>query len=111
MGKDEHTNAVVTPEGTTKVRDATTGNMVDRRVEVDHITSIGEMHANKKAQLGMGTVIDGHVDVTRIREMVNHDDNLALTNQPANGSKNTRISSNGLRQCEMMALLTQNILV
>lgn len=85
--KDEYTNAAVTADGTTMVRDAATGEMVKRRVELDHITSIGETHANKKAQLGMGVVKDGQADVTRLREMVNHDDNLALTNQPANGSK------------------------
>lgn len=87
QGKDEYTGAAVTREGTTYVRDAATGNTVEVRVELDHITSIGETHANKKVQLGMGVVKDGEADVSRIRNMVNHDDNLALTNQPANGSK------------------------
>ncbi|EMA4529216.1 TPA: hypothetical protein ACQGUY_005792 [Pseudomonas aeruginosa] len=87
-GRDEYTGADVSADGTTTVK---SGDVVS--VELDHVVSIGETHATPKNHLALGKVVvdpatgEQVVDTTRIREMVNHDDNLALTNKPANASK------------------------
>lgn len=87
-GVDEYTGASVSADGKTVVK---SGEVVS--VELDHVVSIGEVHGEAKNHLALGTVsVDAEtgkpvVDTARIREMVNHDDNLALTNKPANGSK------------------------
>lgn len=85
---DEYTGAAVSSDGKTKVK---SGEVVN--AELDHVVSIGETHSTAKNHLALGKVVtdpatgEQVVDTSRIREMVNHDDNLALTNKPANGSK------------------------
>lgn len=91
-GKDEYTGRAVstnsTGEATIELSD---GRVV--RAELDHVSSIGEFHRNKKAHLGLGDVKRDEqtgelkVDPGRMRAAVNDDKNLALTNQPLNGSK------------------------
>jgi hypothetical protein len=88
-GKDEYTGLAVSVDGTIELSD---GRVV--RAELDHVTSVGEFHANKKAHLGLGDVKRDEqtgeltVDASRMRAVVNDDKNLGLTNQPLNGSKN-----------------------
>lgn len=90
-GKDEYTGRVVSADGTVELRD---GRVV--RAELDHVGSVGEFHRNKKAHLGLGEVKrdkqtgELKVDPGRMRAAVNDDKNLALTNQPLNGSKSDR---------------------
>lgn len=87
-GKDEYTGRAVSTDGTIELGD---GRVV--RAELDHVGSIGEFHGNKKAHLGLGDVKRDEqtgelkVDSRRMRAAVNDDKNLALTNQPLNGSK------------------------
>ena len=63
------------------------------RAELDHVVSVHEIHTNPKVHLALGKVRKNaetgelNVDVSRIRDLANHDENLALTNQPLNGSK------------------------
>lgn len=85
-GKDDYTGKAVAADGTIAMESGIVG------AELDHVVSIGEMHRDPKMHLGMGKVItdaDGaaSVDVGRLRAAVNADENLALTNQPLNGSK------------------------
>jgi hypothetical protein len=88
-GKDEYSGRAVSADGTIELGD---GRVV--RVELDHVGSVGEFHNNKKAHLGLGDVKRDEqtgelkVDSGRMRAAVNDDKNLALTNQPLNGSKN-----------------------
>ena len=57
------------------------------------MVSVHEIHTNPKVHLALGKVRKNaetgelNVDVSRIRDLANHDENLALTNQPLNGSK------------------------
>lgn len=87
-GQDDYTGANVAADGTTTMH---TGETVT--VELDHVVSIGETHRTAKNHLALGDVVvdkstgEKTVDAKRIRKMVNDDDNLALTNKPANGSK------------------------
>jgi hypothetical protein len=87
-GTDEYTGRSVSTDGTIEIGD---GRVV--RAELDHVGSIGEFHSNKKAHLGLGDVKRDEqtgelkVDSKRMRAAVNDDKNLALTNQPLNGSK------------------------
>lgn len=87
-GKDEYTGRTVSTDGTFEQRD---GRVV--RAELDHVGPIREFHSNKKAHLGLGDVKRDEqtgalkVDPGRMRAAVNDDKNLALTNQPLNGSK------------------------
>lgn len=87
-GKDEYTGRAVSTDGTIELGD---GRVV--RAELDHVGSIGDFHRNKKAHLGLGDVKRDEqtgeikVDSGRMRAAVNDDKNLALTNQPLNGSK------------------------
>ena len=83
QGQDEYTGEAVHADGTVELK-----NGGQARAELDHVVSISEVHNDPKMHLALGQVSeDGSVDVSRIREMVNADDNLALTNQPLNGSK------------------------
>ncbi|HCE0605666.1 hypothetical protein [Pseudomonas aeruginosa] len=88
QGVDEYTGAVVSSDGKITLK---SGEVVN--AELDHVVSIGETHRSAKNHLALGKVVidpatgEQVVDTSRIREMVNHDDNLALTNKPANGSK------------------------
>lgn len=88
LGVDEYTGAAVSSDGKTKVK---SGEVVN--AELDHVVSIGETHRTAKNHLALGKVVTDPatggqvVDTSRIREMVNNDANLALTNKPANGSK------------------------
>jgi len=88
QGVDEYTGGVVAQNGEVtlksgKVRDA----------ELDHVVSISEIHGDPKMHLALGkTTVDkatgkSTVDVSRQRELANHDDNLALTNASLNASK------------------------
>lgn len=81
-GRDEYTGKPVSPDGTMQLGD----RIVD--AELDHVVSIKEVHENARNHFSLGQVgEDGAVDVSRLRELVNDDANLALTNQPLNGSK------------------------
>lgn len=85
-GKDDYTGKAVAADGTIAMESGIVG------AELDHVVSIGEVHRDPKMHLGLGKVItdaDGaaSVDVGRLRATVNADENLALTNQPLNGSK------------------------
>lgn len=88
LGKDEYTGRVLSKDGTIELGD---GRIV--RAELDHVGSAGKFHSNKKAHLGLGDVKRDEqtgelkVDSARMRAAVNDDKNLALTNQPLNGSK------------------------
>lgn len=56
--------------------------------ELDHVTSVSEVHRTAKNHLALGKVAsDGSVDVSKITEMVNHDANLVMTHKPGNASK------------------------
>lgn len=87
-GQDEYTGRAVSADGAIELGD---GRVV--RAELDHVVSVGELHDNKKAHLGLGDVKRDEqtgelkVDPGRMRAAVNDDKNLALTNQPLNGSK------------------------
>ena len=81
-GRDEYTGRTVSPDGEIVLGD---GRIVE--AQLDHVVSLGKIHSDPKLHLGLGKVTDGKVDVSKIRELANHDDNLALTNQPLNGSK------------------------
>lgn len=85
-GKDDYTGKPVTQDGTITMESGVVS------AELDHVVSIGEVHRDPKMHLGLGKVVtdtDGNasVDVSRLRAVVNADENLALTNQPLNGSK------------------------
>lgn len=85
-GKDDYTGKAVAADGTIAMESGIVG------AELDHVVSIGEVHRDPKMHLGLGKVTtdsDGaaSVDVARLRAAVNADENLALTNQPLNGSK------------------------
>lgn len=88
LGKDEYTGRALSKDGTIELGD---GRIV--RSELDHVGSVGKFHSNKKAHLGLGDVKRDEqtgelkVDSARMRAAVNDDKNLALTNQPLNGSK------------------------
>lgn len=88
QGVDEYTGSAVSSDGKIALK---SGEVVN--AELDHVVSIGETHRTAKNHLALGKVVtdpatgERVVDTSRIREMVNHDDNLALTNKPANGSK------------------------
>lgn len=84
QGRDEYTGQTVRADGTVELK-----NGEEARAELDHVVSISETHSDPKMHLALGQVSeDGEtVDVSRIREVVNSDENLALTNQPLNGSK------------------------
>ena len=94
-GKDEYTGRAVSTDGSIELGD---GRVV--RAELDHVGSVSEFHSNKKAHLGLGDVKRDEqtgelkVDPARMRAAVNDDKNLALTNQPLNGSK----SDHGLEE-------------
>ena len=93
-GKDEYTGRAVSADGIIELSD---GRVV--RAELDHVGSIGEFHSNKKAHLALGDVQRDEqtgelkVDSSRMRAAVNDDKNLALTNQPLNGSKSDNESA------------------
>jgi hypothetical protein len=66
--------------------DAYTGNITDNP-QLDHVVSIGEIHRNPKFHLALGQVNDGEVTVDRIRQIINSEKNLALTDGSINISK------------------------
>lgn len=88
QGIDEYTGRSVSSDGTIELKD---GRKV--RAELDHVVSVSEIHNDPKAHLALGKVKKdantgkAEADVSRIRELANSDENLALTNQPLNGSK------------------------
>ena len=88
QGRDEYTGKSVSADGTIELSN---GHIV--RAELDHVVSVHEIHTNPKVHLALGKVRKNaetgelNVDVSRIRDLANHDENLALTNQPLNGSK------------------------
>lgn len=86
-GKDEYTGREVSTDGTITLAD---GRVV--KAELDHVVSISEVHNDPKMHLALAKVEtdakgETSVNVEQIRAAVNHDDNLALTNKPLNGSK------------------------
>lgn len=87
-GLDEYTGRSVSPDGKIELKD---GKIV--RAELDHVVSVSEIHNDPKMHLSLGKVTKDEktggtkVDISRIREVANSDENLALTNQPLNGSK------------------------
>lgn len=96
LGKDEYTGRTVTVVIDDNNKKEATIELGDGRVvrpELDHVISIGELHSNKKAHLALGDVKHDEqtgelkVDSSRMRATINDDKNLALTNQPLNGSK------------------------
>ncbi|MEK6789816.1 MAG: hypothetical protein AABY68_12785 [Pseudomonadota bacterium] len=81
-GVDEYTGARVTMDGMVQLADGSV------KAELDHVVPIHEVHHTPKNHLALGQVTGGDtVDVTKIKDMVNHDNNLALTNQSLNRSK------------------------
>lgn len=83
QGTDEYTGRSISSDGLT---DTSNGSQVG--VDLDHVVSVKEMHANKKAHLALGEDNGGsEADVTRIRAAINSDENLALTSMSANRSK------------------------
>lgn len=83
QGTDEYTGRSISSDGLT---DTSNGSQVG--VDLDHVVSVKEMHANKKAHLALGEDNGGsEADVTRIRAAINSDKNLALTSMSANRSK------------------------
>jgi hypothetical protein len=88
QGRDEYTGGSVSQDGEVTLK---SGKVLG--AELDHVVSISEIHQDPKMHLALGQVQvnkdsgDAAVDVSRLREIANHDDNLALTNQSLNGSK------------------------
>jgi len=88
QGVDEYTGAAVSADGEITLK---SGKVVG--AELDHVVSISEIHQDAKMHLALGKVKvnqetgEATVDVSRLRELVNHDDNLALTNESLNASK------------------------
>lgn len=88
QGLDEYTGRSVSSDGTIELKKGQTV-----RAELDHVVSVSEVHNDPKMHLALGKVTkdaetgETKVDVSRIREVANSDENLALTNQPLNGSK------------------------
>lgn len=88
QGLDEYTGRSVSSDGTIELKDGRTV-----RAELDHVVSVSEIHNDPKMHLALGKVTKdastgkAQVDVSRIREVANSDENLALTNQPLNSSK------------------------
>lgn len=82
-GKDEYTGRVVSSEGKVETKN---GNIIG--VDLDHVISVKEIHGDQKIHLALGQDNGGvEADTTRIREVVNSSENLALTNMSANRSK------------------------
>lgn len=90
-GVDEYTGYKVDADGVVKMPD---GRSVP--AELDHVVAIKAVHDNKKAQLGLARVVDGEVNVDALKEVINDDHNLAITNKPLNASK----SSHDLKEWE-----------
>lgn len=83
QGKDDYTNRAVSADGKVEFKDGRTVG-----VDLDHVVSVKEIHSNSKMHLALGQDTGGsEADVTRIREVVNSSENLALTNASANRSK------------------------
>lgn len=93
-GVDEYTGYKVDAKGRVQMPD---GSNIP--AELDHIRSRKSVHADKKAHLALGKVIDGKVSVEAIKNVVNDDRNLALTNKALNASK----SSHDLKEWESKA--------
>ncbi|WP_312726653.1 hypothetical protein [Stutzerimonas kunmingensis] len=81
-GVDEYTGYKVDADGRVQMPDGGS-----TPAELDHVVAVKAVHGNKKAQLGLAKVVDGEVNVDAIKEVVNDDRNLALTNKPLNASK------------------------
>lgn len=87
-GVDEYTGNKISSDGTIKLND---GHTV--RAELDHVVSVKDNHQSPKIHLALGKTIKDpvtgkiKVDVADIRQVINSDENLAITNQPLNGSK------------------------
>lgn len=88
QGLDEYTGGSVSQDGEVTLK---SGKVLG--AELDHVVSISEIHQDPKMHLALGQVKvnkdsgEAAVDVSRLREIANHDDNLALTNQSLNSSK------------------------
>ncbi len=83
QGQDEYTGRNVSADGKVELKD---GRIVG--VDLDHVVSVKEIHGDPKIHLALGQDKgEATADVTRIREVANSDENLALTNMSANRSK------------------------
>lgn len=83
QGKDDYTNHAVSADGKVELKDGITVG-----VDLDHVVSVKEIHSNSKIHLALGQDTGGsEADVTRIQELLNSAENLALTNASANRSK------------------------
>ena len=83
QGKDDYTNHAVSADGKVELKDGLTVG-----VDLDHVVSVKEIHSNPKIHLALGQDTGGsETDVTRIQELLNSAENLALTNASANRSK------------------------
>jgi len=92
VGVDEYTGHKINSNKQVEMPDGRTVS-----AELDHVVSIKEAgHHNKKAQLSLAKVVNGEVSVEAIKNVINDDSNLAITNQPLNGSK----SSHDLKEWE-----------
>lgn len=85
-GKDDYTNRAVSIDGKIKLDNGDTIG-----VDLDHVVSIKEIHSDAKIHLALGKDIgETEADITGIRKIINSDENLALTNSPANRSKGAK---------------------
>jgi hypothetical protein len=67
--------------------DEYTNEPLSAKPELDHFNSIKEVGTNAKIHLALGEVNDGQVSVGRIKDLVNDDVNLAITDITINRSK------------------------
>lgn len=88
-GIDEYTGKpVYRDEGSGKTKNS---SGVERGVDLDHITSLSDVHKDPKNHLALGKVgADSQVDTSAMRDMANDENNLALTNSSANRSKGAK---------------------
>lgn len=83
QGKDDYTGRSVSADGKAETKDGRTVG-----VDLDHVVSVKEIHNDPKMHLALGQDVGGsEADVTRIREVANSAENLALTNMSVNRSK------------------------
>jgi hypothetical protein len=83
QGKDDYTGRAVSVGGKTETK----GGLAVG-VDLDHVVPLKEIHNDPKMHLALGQDAGGsEADVTRIREVANSAENLALTNMSANRSK------------------------
>lgn len=67
--------------------DGYTGRPLSEDSDLDHVIPIKEVATDPKSHLALGEVVDGEVNVGKIRDMVNDDSNLVMTDGSLNSSK------------------------